>query len=230
MTLKLLNNFSHISEEYNQFNNNKLQCTKCSIYNHYQTVVPSEGNAKNPIFVFVGQSPGQDEVDNKRPFIGKAGQRLRQEIRKYDIFNKNNTLITNLMPCRPKNNKFPKDCFAEQEINKQYEVYYNEEIKIVDSKYIINHCYKRWLHEELLILKPKIIIILGSDALEYVAKEKRISHTRGRWMRSDLYNCYLLATYHPSYVLRCEHDATKQNVVTEFSEDIQKVTEEYKLI
>lgn len=230
MSLKILNNFSHISEEYNQFNKNKLKCTKCSVYNHYKTVVPSEGNAKNPTFVFVGQSPGQDEVINGRPFIGKAGQKLRTEIKKHNIFNKNNTLITNLMPCRPKNNKFPKDSYAKEELNNNYEVYYNDRARIVDSKTVIKHCYNRWLHEELLILKPKVVIVLGSDALEYVVEQKRISHFRGKWIPNTIYNCFIFATYHPSYVLRCQNDPSKQNIVTDFEKDIETIAKEYNLI
>lgn len=222
------NNFTFVSDEYKIFNNNKLSCTKCSVFHHYKNVVPSEGNAQNPIFVFIGESPGADEIENNRPFIGKAGQRLRMELKKYNkVFNKNTSLITNLMPCRPINNKFPKDNIASLEVNGEYEVYYDLNKKTVKASKLIEHCYANWLEKELKILKPKVIVTLGSNSLEYITGEKGITINRGFFRKVDKFNCYVYSTYHPSYILRCENDNNKQNVVLQFNEDIKKISEEY---
>lgn len=201
----LKKNFTKISPEYRQFALEKDACRACPLYDHYQQTAQSEGNAKDPTFVFIGEAYGADEVENMRPFFGVAGQRLREELRKYpEVFTRDSTLITNTLSCRPPNNKFPTD------------------VKTVES------CYSKWLRRELQLLKPQIIITLGSHSLLQVRKQKGITSVRGTWLFLNEFRAWSMATYHPSYVLRCRNDAEKQYVEHEFAEDIKNIAESWQ--
>ena len=199
-------NFKAISVEYLTLAEEKDKCQACKIYNHYKCVVPSEGNAKNPTFMFVGESPGRVEVDERRPFIGPAGQLLREYLRQFG-FNKKNTILTNVIPCRPENNKFPTDVT------------------------IVNDCVFRWLYKEIEILRPKFIITCGSPALKAIRRSQGVSMSvganRGRWDFVNRFRAFTLATWHPSYVLRCQNDENKQTVLIEFKNDLEKVSKEW---
>ena len=107
---------------YQEFNACKLKCRACPIGLVYDTVVPSDGNTSNPKVVIIGEAPGSDEITQGKPFIGKAGKLLRSTIEQFG-FNNENCLITNTIPCRPQDNKFPSDnnlvknCKKESSIN-----------------------------------------------------------------------------------------------------------------
>lgn len=212
-------NYSSISDDYKKFATEKSQCQACSLFSHYSQVCQSEGNASNPTFVFVGESPGSEEVSNVRPLIGRSGQILRAELRKYPkVFTKQNTLLTNVLQCRPPNSVFP-------EGNGMWTTKPGNAVCVhKDASSVVNHCVNKWLKKELGILKPKIIVTLGKQALRYVRGENiGITEYRGSWKFLAQYNAWCFATYHPSYVLRCQDDANKQYVKNEFEQDFQKL-------
>ena len=126
------NNFYCISDEYKSFIDLKHECHKCRLREDYgHNPIQSEGCANNPTFMFIGESPGQDELEQNRPFVGKAGQKLRGEIRKYPYtFTRENTIITNVIACRPMNNKFPSG----------------------SDKELADTCFSTWLKKEIKIL------------------------------------------------------------------------------
>ncbi len=199
-------NFTSISDEYRNFVEQKDKCRKCPVYKHYCQVVQSEGNALNPTFMFIGESPGKDEVEQVRPFIGMAGQRLRAELRKYPkIFRRNSVIITNVLACRPKNNEFPGG----------------------DKSPEVKTCMSAWLLREIKLLKPKIIITLGNPALKYIRGDWGITANRGKWKFLFDYRAWSFATYHPSYVIRSQNDG-KQYIVDEFEKDIEVVSKTWK--
>lgn len=205
-------NFNTISPDYKAFACQKHECRKCSLYEHYNQVTQSEGNAANPTFVFIGEAPGKDEIEQVRPFIGKAGQCLRLELRKHrTTFNKSTTLLTNLLPCRPPNNKFPQKGLGPWRV---------EESEEYDAKKLVKQCMSRWLIPELRMLRPKVIVTIGSQPLEFLRQEKGITTHHGTWLFLDDYRAWSYALYHPSYVLRCANDPAKQHVVQEFVDDI----------
>lgn len=197
----LKRNFPLISKDYRNFAIKKDKCRACSVYSHYEQVGMSEGNAKNPTFMFIGESLGKDEVKQNRPFIGRAGQRLRSELRKYpEVFRRDTVLISNVLACRPLNNKFPG----------------GDHSKIADT------CCNLWVRPEIKMLKPKVIVTLGNPALKYIRDDWGVTANRGQWKFMHLYRSWSLATFHPSYVLRCEN-SDKQFVVDQFEADIKKI-------
>ncbi|KKK79971.1 hypothetical protein LCGC14_2828170, partial [marine sediment metagenome] len=194
-------NFTRITEEYRAFALEKDKCQKCSIYKNYSQVVQSEGNAKNPTFMFIGEAAGKDEVEQVRPFVGAAGRVLRTEMRKYPkAFKRTNTIITNVLACRPLDNKFPAG----------------------DKSPEVSVCTNNWLFKEIKILRPKIIVTLGNPALKYVCGDWGITANRGKWKFLHRFRVWSFATYHPSYVMRSER-SEKQFVVEQFQNDIRAV-------
>jgi DNA polymerase len=195
------NNLHSVSKEYGEFAQEKHDCRLCSVYDHYEQIVHSEGNAKDPTFMFIGEAPGADEAESARPFIGKAGQRLRASLKRHkSIFNRKTTLISNVMACRPLNNKFPKG---------------NEP----------SLCCDTWLKREIEIVTPDVIVLLGNQSLKYVAGKTGITKLRGQFEWSDEYNAAIFATFHPSYVIRCENGMDKE-VGKQFEADIDMLAEE----
>ena len=213
-------NFVHINDEYVDFATKKSECRECSVYEHYEQVGQSEGNVKNPTFMFIGEALGQDEVKECRPFIGVAGQRLRRELRKYPkAFNRGNCVISNVLACRPQNNVFPRDSAG------PYWVTRKGSKLDVDARELINFCATNWLRKEIALLKPKVIVVLGGQALDYVRGDRGITANRGAWKFLGKFRAWSMATYHPSYVLRCGNDPSKPYVVKQFGEDIKKIAE-----
>lgn len=216
-------NFTNITHEYDKFARSKDACRKCSLYDCYKQVGQSEGNAKNPIFMLVGEALGADEVEQVRPFIGRAGQRLRQELRKYPkTFSRETSIITNVLACRPKNNVFPRDSEGPYYIKDG-----ERQGKSVGGREIVNFCATSWLRKEIALLQPKVIITLGSKALDYVRGDSGIGAHRGNWKFLGAYRAWSLATYHPSYVLRCQNDDDKFFVVEDFENDIKKIAQSW---
>lgn len=213
-------NFIKISDEYRAFAQEKDKCKKCSI-NSFYSLRPgqSEGNAVDPTFMFIGEGLGETESKETRPFIGKSGQRLRSELRKHNQFNKLNTLISNVLTCRPKDNKFPKE--SEK---------YTADHLSVNGRTVVEFCAENWLFKEIKLLKPKVIVTLGSIPLDFVFNKKGISDNRGEWHFSNKFRCWTFSTYHPSYVLRCANDVNKKFIVNLFEQDIKKIAETWKTL
>lgn len=218
----LKRNFTRMADEYMKFAKQKDECRKCSIFQYYESVMQSEGNAKDPTFMVIGESPGREEIEQQRPFIGRAGQQLREELRKYPkVFNRQNTLISNVLACRPFKNVFPSGT------EKTYHIVSKQ--KTVNAKEVVNFCATTWLRREVRIVKPKIIITLGSKALDLIRGDHGITAHRGTWkfVKSQLfgYSAWTFATYHPSYVIRCKNDPSRDYIPRQFSEDFKTIAE-----
>lgn len=195
-------NFYKISDQYRKFAVAKSKCQKCDMFKCYQTIVQSEGNAESPTFMICCEAPGSSEISLHRPLIGVAGQELRQTLRNFG-FTKKNTILTNVMPCRPLDNKFP------------------------DNWELVSGCYRKWLYNEIYILKPKIIITCGAKALKMAVEKTAVSLYRGQWTFIPHFQAWHLGTWHPSYVCRCKNDKNKQEVALQFRDDFKKVATEW---
>jgi DNA polymerase len=121
--------------------------------------------------MFIGEAPGADENITGRPFVGKAGQLLRTIF--YNI-NLTDYYITNIIKCRPPNNRNP----------------YPDEF---------NAC-KHFIYEQLNIVNPKVIIILGGVAANYLLNTN-LSVMKMRQQVYDIDNITTYVTYHPAAAL-----------------------------
>lgn len=178
-------------------------CTACTMRNSCTQVVTCDGNSINPILMIIGESPGSQEDEEGIPFVGPCGQLLREVLRYTKVINRTNTVITNVLKCRPPGNKFPKDESADI-------------------------CVGKWLVKEIELIKPQRILLLGSTPLKYIAGMKGITACRGTWM--DIRGIRGIATFHPSYVMR--QDSVEGDLQTRklFEQDIFRMAGEVEEI
>jgi DNA polymerase len=184
--------------DYKEFEENKSKCRSCSVGLVYNCVVLSDGCKSNPKVIIIGEAPGSEEIINGKPFVGKAGKLLRSTLEKYG-FNNSNSLITNTLPCRPENNKFPKD------------------------NNLVYNCVSKWLNKEIEITNPKYILLIGSTPTKFLLNKIGITKLRGQWFEYNGIKC--MPTYHPSFVLRKQYMAEGKTIRELFERDIIKVAE-----
>ena len=198
---------------YQDFNNEKSKCRKCSVGLCYNKVVCSIGNLTNPTYMVIGEAPGETEVEKGQPFCGDAGKILREELIKNDL-NKENTCITNTIPCRPFKNQFPAD------------------------KNLVANCMSMWLLNEIAILKPRFLLLCGSTPMKYILGTTRpITEVRGQIYQTlhvvcpegsdsfdNMYNLNIktMVTFHPSYLLRNGKSEFGIHLRDLFNSDIKK--------
>jgi uracil-DNA glycosylase len=165
-------------------------CTRCKLCNHRTRIVFGEGNPKAHL-VFVGEGPGADEDATGRPFVGRAGKLLDKIIEAME-FKRSDVYICNVVKCRPPENRAP-------------------EPDEVDA------C-RGFLFRQLKMIRPKVIVALGAPALHCLTGTREgITKARGQWREWN--GSRLIATYHPSYLLRVPPKKR------ETWEDIKKVRE-----
>ena len=186
---------------YSDFEKEKLQCRSCPVGLTYNRVVCSDGNKTNPKVVIIGECPGSTEIEEGKPFVGKAGQLLRSVLREYN-FTRYNSLITNTIPCRPENNKFPSD----------------------DN--IIKSCMNTWLKEELRLTNPDFLLLIGAKSVKFLLGLEGITKIRGKWIHKKFNNktINIMPTLHPSYVLRKQYMSEGKEIMGYFKRDIQEVS------
>lgn len=136
--------------------------------------VPGEGNSKSKI-VFVGEAPGADEDNLQRPFVGRAGKLLRTVLNQLAC-DPGNVYITNIVKCRPPNNRIP--------TNKEIEV------------------GKKILEKELEIIQPEYIVTLGLSSLKGLLDDNILSMSNIRGRLIPYKNMFIYPLYHPAFILR----------------------------
>ena len=157
---------------------NELQNIKnCELKKSAKKLVFSDGNFNSKIMI-VGEGPGQKEDEVGKPFVGDAGLLLNKMLEAINI-NRQDIYITNVVNYRPPNNRKPEPA----EITR----------------------YSEYLRKHISIINPKILILMGSTAMESLFGSKiKISKGRGNWKDVIINNkSYLtMITFHPAYLLR----------------------------
>ena len=149
----------------------------CELKKFAKNIVFSDGNPSSQIML-VGEGPGEKEDAEGKPFIGDAGTLLNKMLNAIKI-KRENIYITNVVNYRPPNNRKPEI----SEINR----------------------YSVFLREHISIINPKILILMGSTAMEAIFGQKlKISKERGKWKETIInQKTYLsILTFHPAYLLR----------------------------
>jgi DNA polymerase len=155
--------------------NEVAACTRCALADSRTNTVFSRGNPEAAL-CFVGEAPGADEDAQGLPFVGRAGQLLDRMIGAMGLSPERDVYVCNILKCRPPGNRRPEP---------------NE----------IATCIP-YLHEQLALVKPKVIVAMGNTAVAALLDSKLgITKLRGQW---KLYQGHTLVmpTYHPSYLLR----------------------------
>ena len=157
-----------------KLNSECVECTSCNLSKTRKNVVVGKGNESAHV-VIIGEGPGEQEDITGLPFVGRAGKMLDTALSSVDIDPLEDCYITNIVKCRPPNNRKPSAAESEA-------------------------CMP-WLNEQINLLKPKIIILAGSTAVQsFLGINEPISKIRGQWIEKD--NIKYMPIFHPSYLLR----------------------------
>ena len=149
----------------------------CELKKFAKNIVFGDGNPKSQIMI-VGEGPGEKEDIQGKPFVGDAGMLLNKMLNAIKI-KREDVYITNVVNYRPPHNRKPEI----SEINR----------------------YSVFLREHISIINPKILILMGSTAMEAIFGQKlKISKERGKWKEIIInQKTYLsIPTFHPAYLLR----------------------------
>lgn len=152
-------------------------CQACRLHETRGCVVLPEGGDRVPVkALFIGEGPGAEEDASGRPFCGRAGALLREQLRRLG-FNRDNSSISNTVLCRPPENRDPKpDEMAACQIH---------------------------LDETVRLLNPYIICALGKiAALATAGYRGSITKDAGKTVWSDRYQRPVCVMPHPSFYLR----------------------------
>ncbi len=149
-------------------------CEQCELCKTRKNVVFGAGNTKAKI-MFIGEAPGENEDFQGQPFVGKAGKLLDKILETIDLSREKNIYITNIVKCRPPNNRDPLQ--EEQDACIGY------------------------LYRQIDIIKPKVIVALGRIAAKrFIDENFKVTYEHGKWFEKN--GVYLMATYHPAALLR----------------------------
>ena len=151
-----------------------IKCTSCDLSKTRKNVVVGKGNEEAHI-VIIGEGPGEQEDIMGLPFVGRAGKMLDTALASVDIDPLVDCYITNIVKCRPPDNRKPNPLEVEA-------------------------CMP-WLSEQINLLRPKIIVLAGSTAVQsFLGIKEPISKIRGQWIEKN--NIKYMPIFHPSYLLR----------------------------
>ena len=173
----------------------------CELKKFAKNIVFNDGNPKSQIML-VGEGPGEKEDIQGKPFVGEAGILLNKMLNAIKI-KRENIYITNVVNYRPPNNRKPEI----SEINR----------------------YSVFLREHISIINPKILILMGSTAMEAIFGQKlKISKERGKWKETIINQKTFLTilTFHPAYLLR---QPDQKKFSWEYLKNIRKKIDELKI-
>ena len=180
-------------ENWEELEESIKQCEKCKLCKNRTNIVFGAGNKEAEVML-IGEGPGADEDRERIPFVGKAGQLMNKALAGLGI-NREELYIANIVKCRPPSNRVPEQ---------------DEATACLD-----------YLRNQVLLVKPKIIVLLGSTALKNIlGKEYSITAARGKWIEKK--DIMYMPTWHPAALLRDE------NKKIEFWNDLKEVRNKWK--
>lgn len=148
------------------------KCKKCGLYKTRKNTVPGEGNPKAKV-MFIGEAPGNAEDLSGKPFFGRAGDILNEGLTIAKL-KREKVFITSVLKCHPPDNRNPKA----------------PEVKACLS----------YLQEQILLIDPKVIVLLGRIAAKTLLGKDKISDIHGKFFEKEGRKFFV--TYHPAAALR----------------------------
>jgi uracil-DNA glycosylase len=177
-------------------------CKACDLWERGTQTVFGEG-ARRAEVVFVGEQPGNEEDLSGKPFVGPAGRLLGEALVEAGI-DRTQTYVTNVVK------HFKWEPRGKRRIHKK------------PNSGEIAAC-RPWLEAEIALVKPKVIVCLGATAAQALLGPKfKVTRQRGQFIESTLAP-YILATVHPSSILRAPDDETRHLEKRRFINDLKKV-------
>jgi uracil-DNA glycosylase len=182
-------------------------CQACDLWKKGTQTVFGEGQTRARV-LFVGEQPGNDEDLSGKPFVGPAGRLLDEALKEAGIDRKQ-TYVTNVVK------HFKWEPRGKRRIHKKPN---SEEISA---------CLP-WLKAEIAVIKPNFIVALGATAAQaLLGRQFRVTKQRGELIEFTLAP-YIMATVHPSSILRAPDEETRHNEYSQFVNDLKKLAKVIK--
>ena len=157
-------------------------CTRCGLHETRTRTVFGAGN-READWLIIGEAPGADEDRQGEPFVGRAGQLLTAMLKAIRL-ERNDVFITNVLKCRPPNNRDPQ----------------TDEVA----------CCNGYLQQQISLLQPKLILAVGRIAAQNLLETTTpVGKLRGKVHRYGNTGIPLVVTYHPAYLLRSPQEKRK---------------------
>lgn len=177
-------------------------CKACDLWEKGTQTVFGEGGRRATV-MFVGEQPGNEEDLSGKPFVGPAGRLLDNALEEAGI-DRRQTYVTNVVK------HFKWEPRGKRRIHKK------------PNAVQIAAC-RPWLEAELSVVKPNVIVALGATAAQsLIGPQFRVTKQRGEFLESTLAP-YVMATVHPSSILRAPDDETRQREYRRFVDDLKKL-------
>jgi DNA polymerase len=153
--------------------------------------------------MFIGEQPGNEEDLTGRPFVGPAGRLLDKALEAAGI-ERSRTYVTNVVK------------------HFKWEPRGKRRIHAKPDSLEIFAC-RPWLEAELAVVRPQVVVCLGATAAQaLLGKKFKVTQERGKVLSAPLAPC-VIATVHPSSILRAPDDETRRLEMGRFVEDLRKV-------
>jgi len=183
-------------------------CKGCDLWKSGTQTVFGEGSPHARVFM-VGEQPGDKEDLQGRPFVGPAGAVLDKALQAAGI-DRNDVYVTNIVK------HFKWEPRGKRRIHKK------------PNALEISAC-RPWLDAEIEMARPDVVVLLGASAAQgLLGRNFRVSQQRGEWVRSDIAP-FVMATVHPSSILRAPDDESRHEEMRKFVADLKKVAARLKL-
>lgn len=144
-------------------------CTRCPLHESRTLAVPGDGKFSAKVMI-IAEAPGKEEDESGHPFVGSAGRFLNHVLEGTGL-DRNDFFITNTVKCRPPKNRTPK-------------------------KLEVDTCTSNYLFEQISLINPKLIMLLGAVAAKKVLGVKSINEARGHVINQE--GRKYLVGYHPA--------------------------------
>jgi len=182
-------------------------CQACDLWKKGTQTVFGEGSRRSMV-MFVGEQPGNEEDLTGKPFVGPAGRLFDSALEVAGIDRKQ-TYVTNVVK------HFKWEPRGKRRIHKK------------PNSMEIAAC-RPWLESEIALVKPDVIVALGATAAQaLIGPQFRVTKQRGEFIPSTLAP-YVMATVHPSSILRAPDDETRQLETRRFIDDLKKLAKVIK--
>ena len=179
-------------------------CTRCELSKGRTHLVVDRGNPEAKILV-IGEAPGEQEDLKAEAFVGRAGQLLDQILASIQLDSNRDTLIINVVKCRPPENRAPAKEEAET-------------------------CLP-YLRKQIDLVRPRVILLLGATALKHIIPEKRefsMEEEAGKFFIHPAFpGIQFMVLFHPAYLL---YDARKKPLMWEHVKRLRVYLEKEGLV
>jgi DNA polymerase len=173
-------------------------CVKCPLHESRTNAVPGDGRS-NAKLMIIGEAPGKDEDLSGHPFVGASGQFLNSVLEGTGI-DRADFFVTNTVKCRPPKNRTPRTLE-------------------------VNTCTSNYLFEQIELINPRLIMLLGGVAAKKLLGVKSVNEARGRVIEHE--GRRYIVGYHPA--VRFYREDLAEKVREDFAllkREIQRMEEE----